>query len=92
MQPSESGTRKDLVFHRIETAKEDLNAAKILREAKVYKGANNRAYYAVFHAICAVYALTGTATRGIRMRLEILIKKMLKLIFSQERWEEELLE
>lgn len=54
MQPSESGTRKDLVFHRIETAKEDLNAAKILREAKVYKGANNRAYYAVFHAICAV--------------------------------------
>ena len=61
MQPSESGTRKDLVFHRIETAKEDLNAAKILREAKVYKGANNRAYYDVFHAICAVYALTGTA-------------------------------
>ena len=61
MQPSESGTRKDLVFHRIETAKEDLNAAKILREAKVYKGANNRAYYAIFHAINAIHALNGVA-------------------------------
>ena len=27
MQPSESGTRKDLVFHRIETAKEELKPA-----------------------------------------------------------------
>lgn len=61
MQLNESGTRKDLVLHRIETAKEDLKSAKILREANSYKGANNRAYYAVFHAICAVHALTGTA-------------------------------
>lgn len=61
MQPNESGTRGDLVLHRIETAKEDLKSAKILRDANSYKGANNRAYYAVFHAICAVHALTGVA-------------------------------
>lgn len=40
MQPSESGTRNDLVFYRIETAKEDLKSAKILREANSFKGAN----------------------------------------------------
>ena len=44
MQLNESGTRKDLVLHRIETAKEDLKSAKILKEANSYKGANNRAW------------------------------------------------
>lgn len=47
----------DLVFHRIEQAKEDLKAARILYEAKLYKSANNRAYYSIFHAIRAVLAL-----------------------------------
>ena len=45
------GTRKDLVSYRIETAKSD----------REYKGANNRAYYAIFHAINAVHALDGRA-------------------------------
>lgn len=53
------GTRKDLVLYRIQTAKSDLNAARILLEAEEYKGANNRAYYAVFHVINAVHALKG---------------------------------
>lgn len=53
------GTRKDLALYRIQTAWSDLNAARILFEAKEYKGANNRAYYAVFHAINAVHALKG---------------------------------
>ena len=55
------GTRKDLVSYRIETAKSDLKAAKILLNAGEYKGANNRAYYAIFHAINAVHALDGRA-------------------------------
>ncbi len=42
------GTRKDLVSYRIETAKSDLKSAKILLNAGEYKGANNRAYYAIF--------------------------------------------
>ena len=42
--------RRDLVLYRIETAKEDLDAAKLLLAAKAYKSANNRAYYAIFHS------------------------------------------
>lgn len=53
------GTKKDLVLYRIQTAKSALNAARILLDAEEYKGANNRAYYAVFHAINAVHALKG---------------------------------
>ncbi len=60
-QPSENGTRKDLVLYRIETAKEDLKSAKILRDANSFKGANNRAYYAVFHAINAIHGIKGVA-------------------------------
>ena len=51
--------RRDLVLYRIETAKEDLDAAKLLLAAKAYKSANNRAYYAIFHSVSAVHALDG---------------------------------
>lgn len=59
MQPNDVGTQRDLVLYRIEAAKEDLKSAKILRDADSYKGANNRAYYAIFHAINAVHGLRG---------------------------------
>lgn len=55
------GTRRDLVLYRIQTAREDLRSAQILLAAQEYKGANNRAYYAIFHAINAVHALKGDA-------------------------------
>lgn len=55
----EVGTKKDLVNYRLQTARSDLNSAKILLEAGEYKGANNRAYYAIFHAINAIHALDG---------------------------------
>ena len=51
------GTKKDLVLYRLQTAKSDLKSARILLEAEEYKGANNRAYYGIFHAINAVHAL-----------------------------------
>lgn len=61
-QPKEDiGTRKDLCLYRIQTAKENLKSARILLAAEEYKGANNRAYYAIFHAINAVHALNGNA-------------------------------
>ncbi|MCM1112549.1 MAG: HEPN domain-containing protein [Muribaculum sp.] len=41
----------------METAKSDLKAAKILSDAKEYRASNNRAYYAIFHAISAIHAL-----------------------------------
>lgn len=55
------GTRKDLCFYRIQTAKENLRSAKILLAAEEYKSANNRAYYAIFHAVNAIHALNGNA-------------------------------
>ena len=48
---------KELAKHRCEQANEDLDASKILYEAKFYKSANNRAYYSIFHSIKAVLAL-----------------------------------
>ena len=57
MQPNDVGTQRDLVLYRIEAAKEDLKSAKILRDADSYKGANNRAYYAIYHIISAIHVL-----------------------------------
>ena len=39
--------------------KEDLEAAYVLLQADSYRGANNRAYYAIFHVVSAVLALEG---------------------------------
>lgn len=59
-QPDEEmGSRRDLVIYRLQTAKSDLKSARILLGAEEYKGANNRAYYAIFHCINAVHALKG---------------------------------
>ena len=48
---------KELSRHRLEQAKEDLAASKMLYTGKFYKSANNRAYYSIFHSIKAVLAL-----------------------------------
>lgn len=58
---SEKGTVRDLMYYRIETAKNDLRTALMLLEREEYKAANNRAYYAIFHAISAIHALDGNA-------------------------------
>ena len=61
-QPKEDGgTKRDLVLYRLQTARTDLKSARILLAAEEYKGANNRAYYAIFHAINAVHAVGGKA-------------------------------
>ena len=61
-QPKETiGTKQDLVLYRLQTAWSDLKSARILLEAGEYRGANNRAYYAIFHAINAVHAVSGKA-------------------------------
>lgn len=48
---------KELAKHRIEQAKEDLEAGNLLYDKGFYKSANNRAYYSIFHSIKAVLAL-----------------------------------
>lgn len=55
------GTRKDLALYRLQTARSDLKSVRILLAAEEYKGANNWAYYAIFHAINAIHALSGKA-------------------------------
>lgn len=48
---------KDLVKHRIEQAKDDLESSKLLYKESHYKSANSRAYYSIFHALRSVLAL-----------------------------------
>lgn len=47
----------DLSKYRFDTAKSNLNAAKLLYEAKDFKSSVNRSYYAIFHALRAVNIL-----------------------------------
>ncbi len=55
------GDKKDVAGYRLQVAKEDLEAAYVLLKAESYRGANNRAYYAIFHAVSAILALEGVA-------------------------------
>ena len=90
-QHNEKGTRRDLVLYRLEVAKSDIKSAKILLDAGECRGANNRAYYGIYHAISAIHALDETHIRGIRMPLQILIKIISRQKSSQEFWEGKLL-
>ena len=81
----ESGTRRDLVVYRLETSKDTLKSAKILYEAGEYKGANNRAYYAIFHAINAIHALSGKAYKRHKDTIGNFNREYVKTeIFSRE--------
>lgn len=55
------GSFADVARYKIEQAKDDLDSAEILLQAGKYKAANNRAYYASFHAVDAVLALEPAA-------------------------------
>lgn len=55
MQPSQ----RNLSKYRLERAEEDIQTARINIENGLYKGAINRSYYAIFHAIRAVNVLDG---------------------------------
>lgn len=49
----------DLALYRLEKAKNSLNAAEILYNSNSLLSANNRAYYAIFHALRSVLAIEG---------------------------------
>ncbi|MBR5164736.1 MAG: HEPN domain-containing protein [Ruminococcus sp.] len=49
----------DLSKYRLDTAKADLKAARLLFDATEYRSSVNRSYYAIFHALRAVLALDG---------------------------------
>ena len=52
--PEYTQLQKEYAQYRINRAKEDLDAAHLLFDTGNYRIANNRAYYAIFHALRAV--------------------------------------
>lgn len=87
-QHNEIGTKRDLVLYRIETAKEDLKSAKILRDADSYKGADNRAYYAIYHAINVIHGMKGVAYKRHKDAIANFNKEYVKTeIFPREMGE-----
>ncbi len=51
---------EELAKYRLEQSKENLEEAEALFNINKFKGANNRAYYSIFHAIKAILALEQT--------------------------------
>ena len=49
-----------LAKYRLEQSRENLEEAEALFNINKYKGANNRAYYSIFHAIKAILTLEQT--------------------------------
>ena len=49
----------DLAKYRLEKARDCINAAKVLLDDEFYADSANRSYYAIFHAINALFALRG---------------------------------
>ena len=49
------GTKMDVVRHRLNVAREDLDTAHLTFEAGQYRAANNRAYYSIFQYLCTVF-------------------------------------
>lgn len=47
------GGDRELAWHRINVAKDDLEAAEMNFKGEHYRSSNNRAYYAIFRAISA---------------------------------------
>ncbi len=79
------GTKRNLVIYRLQTSKDTLKSAQILFAAEEYKGANNRAYYAIFHAINAIHALNGKAYKRHKDAIGNFNKEYVKTeIFSRE--------
>ena len=53
------GSVIDLSRYRFDTAREDLETAKMMFDAGKWKASLNRSYYAIFHALRSVTALDG---------------------------------
>ena len=70
------GTQMDVVRHRLNVAREDLETAHLTFEAE--RGANNRAYYSIFHTICAVLAKEGVAFKRHKDTLSYFNKNYVK--------------
>jgi len=59
---NEEDRTKELCRYRLEQANEALTEAELLRDSKHFRGAINRAYYAMFYAIQALVVLKKAET------------------------------
>ena len=57
MSPEQIVDINTLSAYRFERANQELSTAKLLIKSNSYLAANNRAYYAIFHAIRSILAL-----------------------------------
>lgn len=79
------GTKMDVARHRLQVSREDLDTANLTFEAGQYRGANNRAYYSIFHTISAVLALEGIAFKRHKDTLSYFNKNYVRTeIFPRE--------
>ncbi len=53
------GSLKELSAYRYSKAMEDITASEVMSKESLYKVSINRSYYAIFHAIRAITALSG---------------------------------
>lgn len=53
------GSVKELSAYRYEKALEDITASELMLKEALYKVSINRSYYAIFHAMRAITALSG---------------------------------
>ena len=89
-------TKRDLSKVRLEHAAECLSSAKALLNVNDFKGAANRAYYSVFHAMRAVLALDGidrkhhsgiiTEFRKLYIKTEIFDTRLSEIIQTQSEY------
>ncbi len=74
-----------LANYRLEQSKENLEEAEALYNITKYKGASNRAYYSIFHAIKAILALEETDFKKHSSVIAYFNKEYIsKEIFSKE--------
>lgn len=78
------GTIKDLALHRLNVAKEDLDAAECSFKNGYLRAANNRAYYSIYCAVTVVLALEQKAFKSHKMTIAYFNKSYVKTeIFSR---------
>lgn len=81
---NEKGSTIELGKYRLQVAKEDLETAIDNKMAGHLRAANNRAYYAIYHAITAVLALEEVALKKHKDTLAYFNKNYVKEnIFSR---------
>lgn len=74
-----------LAKYRLEQSKENLEEAEALFNINKFKGASNRAYYSIFHAIKAILALEQTDFKKHSSVIAYFNKEYIsKKIFSRE--------